>query len=1304
MHFVTFEIDQNVDFPGMSLGPFAKGLNAVCGARSSGKTTLSEFARSAFAARSPSLAMGNDAIGNDASSRLGPESTPYRRASKIRRRLAGTILWQNENGQHQCRVNDAHEMAFIDRTGQFLGSTPSASRYDGSYRYVDRHASSALSDRIPTATPVTDDDLEAIYFSNLGMASTDRLWRAADRLGLLEQATTTIDSDRERMLQEQHELEARLQSFNRPGRNRAWWRSERARLSHELDVLLRHPRATTSIYNHRDDNSADINLARQTVSRLQQRELELQDSIRSAQTQPYTAPPQRVLGQYTSQLHEIDSRLNRWRETLQEIRQQRQSIEQSAVELRLDRQLDITRGSETTRRVSVENLESRLRAAESAVAALADRFEEYGRDYPKTWAPTRHWSSTFDSIQSELRAVSQRLSQNEVSTTADRIDSQIQQLARCEQELLIAIEKLVDERGVWIQRVSKETNVPAEELRQKFGNWFEGTSHEHLYDWLISDAKSPTYDEASRYDSNPSPTGSTSQHKDLLAQVRRDLDAAHAHLRWLIEHAGTAEHVPMIVDPAVENRLRDQISECDTVLAQWDSYLAVEARLVELRAEIANRPVEIHQVRQPIVHAASLYLQKILGDGNVTLPQWALPTTGIYELQNEPESGSSFTRYGAFHETSETHSQSRLNQRHPDAFHRECVELAIRMAIADAARSRIGSLPMVLDDPFRFHTGEAIHGETLDRIIQTINRFSSDYQQVILLTGSDEVASRVQAHHGFVCHLNRHRIVERPQYRDVQYVAPMVTEPFLTSPYHDVNQQLNAAAYDYENQAWTDLQRPIRSSRPLPPVATGYARAADQYHLNQGSPVEDIPSMDRPTAAYLRSRGIQRVGDFLRTDPHQLALTTRNIQYTDGGYQPSEAYFRLLQSEASLMCRVRQLRGFDARILVGCGIRTPQDLGGVPPTELLHRAEAFLATPRGKDILRSGNSFELSRLTSWLASAKRGGTASQRESEPNHDPGRNGSPVTSFNGRGHRSNGYRDSSNSYNEYDVHGYDYDRTSRDYSNRRSYERNGQSPNAPLDVPSYAGEPRSYERPAATYDRAPRDLRNDRQLKRRVERHDADESFAERESRAGRGRIVRISRPDRDKDRSTIRRSHSNRPAEDPANEYGASGENHVVRMDRTAGTNDNSSSSLRFYLELDANVVDAPSIGPRMAEHLEAFGVYTVRDLLNSSPEIIAEQLNKRRVTSETVVAWQHQARLVCQIPNLRGHDAQLLVAAEIYEPSELAARAPGVLLDVILEVALSKEGQRYLRGSSEPDLEEVTNWIDWAGQYRSLAAA
>ncbi|MBL8892646.1 MAG: DUF4332 domain-containing protein [Planctomycetaceae bacterium] len=149
---------------------------------------------------------------------------------------------------------------------------------------------------------------------------------------------------------------------------------------------------------------------------------------------------------------------------------------------------------------------------------------------------------------------------------------------------------------------------------------------------------------------------------------------------------------------------------------------------------------------------------------------------------------------------------------------------------------------------------------------------------------------------------------------------------------------------------------------------------------------------------------------------------------------------------------------------------------------------------------------------------------------------------------------------------------------------------------------------------------------------------------------------------------------------------------------------STSGLVFYLSLDDELEKAPSIGTKMAERFGEVGIVTVRQFVESNGEELARKLKVRRLDLKTLEEWQRQARLICRVPNLRGHDAQLLVACDIDTPEAMLRFTPVELLAKVTPVAKSKEGQRILRSSPAPDLAEVTDWLTWAKQSRLLQVA
>lgn len=142
-------------------------------------------------------------------------------------------------------------------------------------------------------------------------------------------------------------------------------------------------------------------------------------------------------------------------------------------------------------------------------------------------------------------------------------------------------------------------------------------------------------------------------------------------------------------------------------------------------------------------------------------------------------------------------------------------------------------------------------------------------------------------------------------------------------------------------------------------------------------------------------------------------------------------------------------------------------------------------------------------------------------------------------------------------------------------------------------------------------------------------------------------------------------------------------------------------LKWYLDRNDPVVDAPSIGTKTAKLLKRIGIKTVDDLLSASPGEIARQLKTKQVKEKIILEWQQQAILMCRIPQIRGHDAQILVGVDVTQPKTLAAMNPSVLLSMVEPFVKTSAGGRIVRSGRQPDLAEVTDWIAWAQLARPL---
>lgn len=151
-------------------------------------------------------------------------------------------------------------------------------------------------------------------------------------------------------------------------------------------------------------------------------------------------------------------------------------------------------------------------------------------------------------------------------------------------------------------------------------------------------------------------------------------------------------------------------------------------------------------------------------------------------------------------------------------------------------------------------------------------------------------------------------------------------------------------------------------------------------------------------------------------------------------------------------------------------------------------------------------------------------------------------------------------------------------------------------------------------------------------------------------------------------------------------------------------DNTNPGKRFYLSMDDDIVDGPSIGPKTAERLRPARIFTVRDLLNADAEHVAGVVTARHITAQAVRDWQDQARLVITVPFLRGTHAQLLVGAGFRNYEDVALADQATLMSALLKFATTREGQGILRNGPPPDLEKVVKWMEHALESEPARAA
>ena len=384
------------------------------------------------------------------------------------------------------------------------------------------------------------------------------------------------------------------------------------------------------------------------------------------------------------------------------------------------------------------------------------------------------------------------------------------------------------------------------------------------------------------------------------------------------------------------------------------------------------------------------------------------------------------------------------------------------------------------------------------------------------------------------------------------------------------------------------------------------------------------------------------------------------------------------QSELWLLSTIPGIKDVEARLLVAAGINGPEELIGLSVQAFIERIHRYKQMNNG----RSGgiaDSIDFERVSSLQRNASRSRDRWQHRQRP-YFVARSTRPRGEYssNGQSRSKQPLRSERSSRDQTGV-----PRPSRPV--RDSQRREYRAPHSPSDTDreTRRARPSRSER----IDRSDRVARPSRPFRERNDQRNAERN-GERVSRA-----LQSERSERD---AIVAPSLAPVPSR-PIRKVGG------VETGRTTAR-DSSKKKLKFYLNLGDQLEAAPSIGAKTAERFEAIGVITVDDFLKQTAESMATKLNYKRITASVIREWQHQARLVCRIPNLRGHDAQLLVGCDITEPETLATMQPQSLLNVILPFAESKEGVRIIRNGKKPDLEEINDWIAWAAEMRSIQAA
>lgn len=138
-----------------------------------------------------------------------------------------------------------------------------------------------------------------------------------------------------------------------------------------------------------------------------------------------------------------------------------------------------------------------------------------------------------------------------------------------------------------------------------------------------------------------------------------------------------------------------------------------------------------------------------------------------------------------------------------------------------------------------------------------------------------------------------------------------------------------------------------------------------ECHLSRASPIEDAPMVAPTMAARLRAAAIDTIGDLLAADPEFLAGRLRR---RDAGKEAIMTW----QAITGLCCQFPKLRGHEAEWLVAAGLRSPADLMGLSPQQIVSRLAAAAESHPANNRLRGEPPMDEKRVVQWLPRADEG--------------------------------------------------------------------------------------------------------------------------------------------------------------------------------------------------------------------------------------------------------------------------------------------------------------------------------------------
>ncbi|WP_428304576.1 DUF4332 domain-containing protein [Lacipirellula sp.] len=177
---------------------------------------------------------------------------------------------------------------------------------------------------------------------------------------------------------------------------------------------------------------------------------------------------------------------------------------------------------------------------------------------------------------------------------------------------------------------------------------------------------------------------------------------------------------------------------------------------------------------------------------------------------------------------------------------------------------------------------------------------------------------------------------------------PATTSRTATSPAKNA-----VAATKNKPAANRQTAKPAKPAKPTGPL---------RFFLHRHSAVVDAPSIGPIAAERLANVGIRTVADLLNANPESTAEELGEAKVT-------ATVITRWQREARLVCRIPELRGVGAQLLVASGFHEAEQVAKTKVDELVKRVGDTCRSSQGLRILRNGPAPSSERIAQWVGFA-----------------------------------------------------------------------------------------------------------------------------------------------------------------------------------------------------------------------------------------------------------------------------------------------------------------------------------------------